>query len=59
MKGAKFRMGQTVRCVNERQPKIVIGVCQNGGFHYSVEHYGGNVTHRIAEASLVDFKSGK
>lgn len=59
MKGAKFKMGQTVRCVNEQEPKTIVGITENGGYHYNIEHYGGNRTNRVAETALVDFKTGK
>lgn len=59
MKGAKFKMGQKVRSVNDSQATTVIGITNSGGFHYDVEHYNGNVVHRIAEGNLVPFKKGK
>ena len=53
MKGAKFKMGQKVRSVNDSQ------ATKSGGFHYDVEHYNGNIVHRIAEYNLVPYKKGK
>jgi hypothetical protein len=58
-KKAKFKFGQVVRCVNEVQPKTVTGITENSGYFYDVERYGGNTTLRVAEAALVDFKTGK
>jgi len=59
MKKAKFKMGQTVRCVNELQPKTVIGIIENAGYHYDIDHGERGRTLRVAECNLVDFKTGK
>ncbi len=53
VKKAKFKMEQSVRCVNEQEPKTVIGITENAGYFYDVEHFGGKVTLRIAEPNLV------
>jgi len=53
---AKFEIGQKVRPVNEMEPKTVVGIVFNGGYHYDIEHYNGNRVHRISEGDLVKYK---
>jgi len=52
----KFKMGQIVRPVNEIEPKTIVGITENAGYHYDIEHYNGNRVHRIAEDDLVPYK---
>lgn len=56
---AKFKMNQQVRCVNELQPKTIIGIVESGGYHYDLDHGEMGRTLRVAEPNLVDFKTGK
>ena len=50
---AKFKMGQEVRCVNEDRFNTIVGISQCDGFYYNIQHYNGDIVHRIPESDLV------